>query len=139
MARTPKSGIFLQEQAQKWCPFSVNMLLHSMGNYLFKNMLKSSSYRTDLLVFDNVILAAADTNNEGHAEWVDRIQCRGRVLITINENDGALLASRLKMGSSKGASGPLPLPIDSERAVYVDFTGQSYVGDSRLLRRRRHP
>lgn len=126
-----KWDLFFREQAQKWCPFSVNMLLHSMGNYLFKNMLKSSSYRTDLLVFDNVILAAADTNNEGHAEWVDRIQCRGRVLITINENDGALLASRLKMGEQQKARlGHYPYRLDSERAVYVDFTGQSYVGDS---------
>lgn len=122
---------FFREQAQKWCPFSVNMMLHSMGNYLFKSMLKSSSYRADLLVFDNVILAAADTNSEGHAAWVDRIQCRGRVIVTINENDGALLASRLKMGEQQKARlGHFPYGLNAERAVYVDFTGQSHVGDS---------
>jgi esterase/lipase superfamily enzyme len=122
---------FFNEQAQKWCPFTINIVLHSMGNYLFKNMLKSSSYRGDLLVFDNVVLVAADTNNEGHAEWVDRIQCRGRVLITINENDGALAASRLKMGEQQKARlGHYPYRLNSDRAVYVNFSEESYVGDS---------
>lgn len=122
---------FFNEQAQKWCPFSINMVLHSMGNYLFKNLLKSSAYRADLLVFDNVVLVAADANNEGHAEWVDRIQCRGRVIITINENDGALMASRLKMGEQQKARlGHYPYRLDSTRAVYVNFTNEKHVGDS---------
>ena len=61
-------------------------------------MLGSSVYLGTRLLFDNVILAAADTNNERHADWVDKIRCRKRVFITINENDGALLASRIKSG-----------------------------------------
>ncbi len=107
------------------------MMLHSMGNYLFKHLLKSSTYRGDLLIFDNVVLAAADTNNEAHAEWVDRIQCRGRIFITINEKDGALLASRMKMGEQQKARlGHYPYRLTSQRAVYVDFTKEPRVGDS---------
>ncbi|MEJ2405499.1 MAG: alpha/beta hydrolase [Candidatus Thiodiazotropha sp.] len=122
---------FFNQQAQKWCPFSINLVLHSMGNYLFKNMLKSSSYRNDLLVFDNVVLVAADANNADHKTWVDRIQCRNRVIVTINENDGALMASRLKMGEQQRARlGHYPYCLDSERAVYVNFTDARYVGDS---------
>ncbi len=122
---------FFSEQSQKWCPFTINMVLHSMGNYLFKNMLKSSSYRGDLLIFDNVVLVAADANNEQHEEWVDRIQCRGRILVTINENDGALAASRLKMGEQQKARlGHYPYRLNSQRAVYVDFTDEKYVGNS---------
>jgi esterase/lipase superfamily enzyme len=122
---------FFTAQAERWCPFSVNMMLHSMGNYLFKHLLKSSTYRGNLLVFDNVVLAAADTNNEAHAEWVDRIQCRRRIFITINEKDGALLASRMKMGEQQKARlGHYPYQLSSQRAVYVDFTKEANVGDS---------
>lgn len=122
---------FFTSQAHKWCPFSVNMMLHSMGNYVFKHLLKSSVYRGDQLVFDNIVLLAADTNNEDHAEWVDRIQCRSRVYITINEKDSALSASRMKLGEQQKARlGHYPYRLDSRQAVYVDFTGQAHVGDS---------
>lgn len=122
---------FFTAQAERWCPFSVNMILHSMGNYLFKHLLKSSTYRGNLLIFDNVMLAAADTNNEAHAEWVDRIQCRTRIFITINEKDSALAASRMKMGEQQKARlGHYPYRLSSQRAVYVDFTNEANVGDS---------
>lgn len=122
---------FVSAQVDRWCPFKVSLMLHSMGNYVYKHLLKSSVYRGDLLLFDNVMLVAADTNNDGHAEWVDRINCRGRILITINENDSALGASRMKMGEQQRARlGHYPYQLDSRRAVYVDFTGASQVGDS---------
>lgn len=131
-----------QDDAEKWdqfftsqtelsCGFTVNMVLHSMGNYLYKHLLKSSTYRGDLLLFDNVVMIAADTNNEGHAEWVDRIQCRGRILITLNENDSALRASRLKMGESQKARlGHYPHRLNSQSGVYVDFTNEPFVTGS---------
>lgn len=122
---------FFSAQAQKWCPFTVNMMLHSMGNYVFKHLLQSTSYRGDALVFDNVVMVAADTNNAGHAEWVDRIQCRGRIFVTINERDSALAASRLKLGEQQLARlGHCPYGLDARKAVYVDFTDQPHVSDS---------
>jgi len=122
---------FFTKQAQKWCPFSVNLMLHSMGNYLFKHLLKSSIYRGDTLIFDNVVLVAADTNNDDHAEWVDRIRCRGRTFITINERDSALAASRMKLGEQQRARlGHYPYRLDSRQTVYADFTGQAHVGKS---------
>ncbi|MGL6231831.1 hypothetical protein ACSZMQ_12290 [Aeromonas rivipollensis] len=53
----------------KRCPFTINLMLHSMGNYLFKHLLGSSTYNANHLLFDNVVMVAADTNNEHHAEW----------------------------------------------------------------------
>lgn len=122
---------YFAQEVNKRCPFTVNLMLHSMGNYLFKNLLKSSTYSGDRLLFDNVVMVAADTNSEGHAEWVDRIQSRKRVYITINENDVALRASRLKMGEQQKARlGHYLRGLDSRVATYVDFTGQAHVGDS---------
>ncbi|MFM5603596.1 alpha/beta hydrolase [Aeromonas caviae] len=94
---------YFAKEVNKRCPFTINLLLHSMGNYLFKHLLSSTTYHANQLLFDNIIMAAADTNNELHAQWVDRIQCRNRLYITINERDGALMASRMKMGEQQKA------------------------------------
>lgn len=122
---------YITKEAEKGCPFTVNMVLHSMGNYLFKTVLQSSVYRGAQLLFDNVVMVAADTNNKDHAEWVDRIQCRKRIYITINEDDSALMASRMKAGEEQLARlGHYPYNLNSKQAVYVDFTGAAYVGRS---------
>lgn len=113
------------------CPFTVNCLLHSMGNYLFKQLLKSTTSEGSELIFDNVIMAAADANNLDHTLWVDRIQSRGRVFITINENDHALAAARMKSGQDQLARlGHYPFQLDSRRSVYVNFTDAAYVRSS---------
>jgi esterase/lipase superfamily enzyme len=122
---------FFATAAEKGCPFTVNLVLHSMGNYLFKHVMQSSVLRVDRLTFDNIILVAADVNNDGHADWVDLIQCRNRVYITINEDDVALRASRVKAGEEQRARlGHYPYNLYAQRAVYVDFTGATHVGDS---------
>ncbi len=122
---------FFTRQSEQWCDFPVTMMLHSMGNYLYKHLLMSSAYRGNVLIFDNVIMAAADTNNEDHRQWVDRIPVRRRLYVTINENDGALRASRMKMGEEQKARlGHWPFDLDSQRAVYVDFTHANGIGDS---------
>jgi len=123
-------GHFTREMTRE-CPFTVNLILHSMGNYLFKNFMSSTTYSGDRLVFDNVIMAAADANNPGHPEWVDRIQRRKRIYITINESDIALRASRMKAGEEQQARlGHWPYALDSRQAVYVNFTDAEHVGDS---------
>ena len=113
------------------CPFTVNMLAHSMGNYVLKNVLDSAAYRGDRLIFDNIVLAAADTNNEGHAAWVDRLRVRNRIYVTINEKDEALRASRMKAGDEQRSRlGHYLYRLDSRRAVYVDLTDAAWVKGS---------
>jgi esterase/lipase superfamily enzyme len=107
------------------------MIAHSMGNYLYKQMLKSTISNGTLLLFDNVVLAAADTNNKNHAEWVNKIQCRKQVYLTINENDSALAASRVKGGKEQLARlGHYLHDLNSTQAAYVDFTTASAVDQS---------
>lgn len=126
-----KREAFLARLQDKHCPFTVNMMLHSMGNYLYKNTLLSTASYADRLVFDNVVLLAADTNNLDHALWVDRIPCRKSVYVTINENDGALRASRMKTGEQQQARlGHYRHRLDARQALYVDFTDAPGVGSS---------
>jgi esterase/lipase superfamily enzyme len=113
---------------EKRCPFKVSLLLHSMGSYLYKQMLKSSASEGNSLLFDNVILAAADTNNLDHSLWVDMIAFRRRIYITINENDQALAASRAKGGEEQLARlGHHPFDLSSRHAIYVNLTDAPWV------------
>jgi esterase/lipase superfamily enzyme len=122
---------FIAEKAERECNLRISLMLHSMGNYLFKHLLKSSVYEGTRLLFDNVLLVAADTNNKNHAQWVDKIQCRNRVYITINENDKALRVSRIKAGEEQQARlGHYTYNLNSQQAVYVNFTRTAKVGDS---------
>ncbi|MDP5206522.1 alpha/beta hydrolase [Alishewanella sp. SMS8] len=130
------------DDAEKWdryftaaaaarCPFTINLMLHSMGNYLYKHLLSSSVYAGDQLIFDNIVMVAADANNAGHANWVDNIQCRNRLYITLNEHDSALRASRMKMGEKQRARlGHYLRCLESKTATYINFTGQAHVGTS---------
>ncbi len=122
---------FVARRSEEECPFRVSALFHSMGNYLFKNALQSPIFESRELVFDNVVLAAADTNNENHHEWVDQIECRGQIYVTINADDYALQASRLKFGEAQGARlGHYRRGLDADRAIYVDCTDARGVGRS---------
>ena len=116
---------------EKACPFTFNALFHSMGNYLLKQMLKSSLCEGNELAFDNVLLVAADTNSLDHSLWVDRIRFRKRLFVTINENDYALAASRAKLGSNQLARlGHYLRGLNAINAHYVNVTSASWVKSS---------
>ncbi|MEM6512939.1 MAG: alpha/beta hydrolase [Pseudomonadota bacterium] len=119
------------ELLQKDCPFTVNAIYHSMGNYLLKQSLKSTITEGNGLIFDNVVLAAADTNNQDHQHWVEKIAFRNRCFIAINEKDFALGASRAKAGPSQRARlGHYLKNLTATNAHYVNFTGVDEVGNS---------
>ncbi|MFO7762568.1 MAG: alpha/beta hydrolase [Wenzhouxiangellaceae bacterium] len=119
------------ELLRKDCPFTINALFHSMGNYLYKQMLKSSINEGNALIFDNVVLCQADTNNAGHPNWVDNIAHNRRVFVTINENDFALRLSRIKPGDAQRARlGHYIKRLESRVAHYVNLTEASWVQQS---------
>lgn len=122
---------YLVKRLDSLCPFTVNLMLHSMGNYLYKHMLLSTASEGKGMIFDNVVLVAADTNNYEHSRWLDAIRARRRVYVTINEDDGALQAARLKTGDDQLARlGHYPFDLNSKYAAYVQFTDASKVGSS---------
>lgn len=119
------------ELLEKHCPFTVNALYHSMGNYLLKQMLKSRQTEANRLLFDNIVLCQADTNNLDHALWVDRLNARGRVFVTINEGDFALRASRAKTGSGQLARlGHYLRALNSRTAYYINLSEAAHVRSS---------
>ena len=126
-----KRDVLYAKLLRKECPFTINAMFHSMGNYLYKQMLKSTISEGNELIFDNVVLCQADTNNEGHAGWVDSIRHNRRVFITINENDYALRLSRIKPGDAQRARlGHFAKRLNSRIAYYVNLTSASWVQES---------
>ena len=113
---------------EKDCPVTLNLLCHSMGNYVFKNTLKTGDNATSKLVFDNICLVAADANNENHAQWVGKLDVRKRINVVINENDSALKASRIKPGDEQLARlGHYTRQLNSPNAHYIDVTDAKHV------------
>jgi len=105
------------------CPVHVTLMCHSMGNYVYKWALKSTETQANPLIFSNILLVAADVNNEGHADWVDKLHVREDIYIVINQNDYALKASRIKPGKQQKARlGHYLKRLDSTIATYVDVT-----------------
>lgn len=126
-----KAATLYSKLVEKDCPFTLNLMLHSMGNYLLKQMLKSSISLGNGLIFDNVILVAADANNLNHADWLERIRFKRRLYVTINEKDQALAASRIKSGQDQLARlGHALYSLNAQRAHYVNFTESAWVGMS---------
>ena len=121
----------LTRKAEENCPIRTTLMLHSMGNYLLERTLKSSALRGHLPLFDNIAMCSADVNNPGHKEWVEQLQPRNRLYVTINEDDAALKASRLKGGDEQLARlGHWTSNLNASQAVYVDFTNANEVGSS---------
>jgi len=111
------------------CSVTINLLCHSMGNYVMKHTLSTSENSTSDLVFDNVCLVAADTNNEDHIKWVGKLDVRKRIYVVINENDSALKASRIKPGKEQKARlGHYLKKLNSPNAAYIDVTDAENVG-----------
>jgi esterase/lipase superfamily enzyme len=110
------------------CSVTINLLCHSMGNYVMKHTLATSENSSSQLVFDNICLIAADTNNDDHIKWVDKLDVRKRVYVVINEDDSALRASRIKPGrEQKARLGHYLKKLNSPNATYIDITDVEYV------------
>lgn len=112
------------------CKVSINLLCHSMGNYVLKHATIPTGSRIRQLIFDNIAMVAADTNNAGHAGWVGAIECRGGTYVVINEDDHALQWSRRKPGEEQLARlGHHLRGLNAANATYIDLTQTSHVGD----------
>jgi len=118
-----KANRLFADLVRKNCAVTLNLLCHSMGNYLLKYTLKPSDTSAANLIFDNINLVAADANNENHAEWVEKMDVRNRLNVVINENDSALGVSRLKPGEEQKARlGHYTRNLNSVNATYIDVT-----------------
>lgn len=110
---------YVRECLSEECNISFNLLVHSLGNYLFKGFVDAPIFSGETRFFDNIVIHQADVDNKNHASWVDKLRYSRRVYVTLNERDFVLGASELKnpdrLGNTLGR-------LNSKRATYVNFT-----------------
>ena len=121
-------ALFTRNMEQR-CKATLNLLCHSMGNYVLKYASKPGNSSLRGLVFDNIGLVAADANNPGHESWVQSLPTRNRLYVVINENDSALKWSRRKPGDEqKERLGQHLRNLSASNAYYIDITRNRGVG-----------
>ncbi|ABW27571.1 alpha/beta hydrolase [Acaryochloris marina] len=109
------------------CQISLNLLVHSLGNYLFEDFVRDPVFSDETRIFDNIIFHQADADNRNHAQWVDRVEHGRRIYITLHEDDSTLKASDI---INPGRLGNTLANLNAQRAIYLDFTNGENVGRS---------
>lgn len=121
-------GSYLRERPQaeiEQCNVRLNLLIHSLGNYLVEQFVRSPVFSGETRIFDNIIFHQADVDNRLHEFWMNQVQYGRRLYITINENDRVLKASDLINPARLGNTSE---GLTSKRAIYIDFTDGDNVG-----------
>ena len=112
------------------CKVRVSLMAHSMGCYVLKYATIPLASKIRTLVFDNVALVAADTNNAEHADWVGQIEARVGTYVVLNEEDFALQWSRRKPGEEQLARlGHYLKNLTARNVTYLDVTNAAHVGE----------
>ena len=125
---------YLSEQSENErnrCLVRLNLLFHSLGNFLGENLLRSPLHEGETNIFDNVIFHQADVDSHSHAEWIDNNSSL-RTYVTLNNNDRILRKSDAINPTRLGQR----LRSDRGREpIYVDFSDGKEVGDAHNLLR----
>ncbi len=120
----------MDENALQECEITINLMTHSLGNYLFEHYVLSTAYQAETRIFKNIVLSQADVNSVDHTKWVDKIVAGQRIYITINENDKILGWSE-KLNPPR--LGKTLANLTSPNATYFDFTYGDNVGNKHQL------
>ena len=107
---------------------SINLLIHSLGNYMFEKFIRDPIFSTETRVFDNIVLNAADVDLKGHERWTNKLKYAKRVYATINEEDWVLDWS-LWGNSHRKRLGNSDRRFVSKRLIYFDLSGGKDVGN----------
>ena len=108
------------------CTQNVTLLIHSLGNYMFRRLVESPVYdRRHLL--RNIIVAASDVDSARHGDWLKLVNYCKRLYVTINERDNVLrLAEKVSPPRLGNTLENLVVPA----VKYMDFSAADRVGDS---------
>jgi len=121
---------YLRSHSPDECNTSFNLLVHSLGNYLFEKFVRDPIFGGQTRIFDNLFLHQADVDRRAHSEWVRQLRFARRIYVTVNERDSILnLADVIqpdRLGNTvRGAK--------LNRPHYVDFTGAERIGKKHQL------
>jgi len=114
-----KLGSYLCVERDELCEISFNLLLHSLGNFMFEKFIRHPIFSGETRLFDNIILNAADVDLDSHNEWTNSLKYARRVYATINERDSILDASDV---INPDRLGNTSRDLNSPRLNYFDLS-----------------
>ncbi|OUR96601.1 hypothetical protein A9Q84_09655 [Halobacteriovorax marinus] len=143
-----KLNEYIRNNPHKAARFKLTLLVHSMGNIVFKKMmddLYQGDFKWDL--FSNVILNSADVPSKKHSEWVEKIDFGKSLYITNNDDDSVLFGSELldsfngdyddyegpRLGKDLAKDFKKKGVVKSQNAIYLDLSKLSYGGHRHYL------
>jgi len=85
-----KLGSYLCVERDELCEISFNLLLHSLGSFMFEQFIRNPIFSGETRMFDNIVLNAADVDLDSHKEWTNSLKYARRVYAIINERDSIL-------------------------------------------------
>ena len=118
---------------------TINLLAHSLGNFVLENYIRHSDFTNIKRIFNNVILHEPDVDNKSHTQWIDNITFTDRIFVTINIHDDILELSgvfhkkRLKTLTSSNRLGNSHKNLSAKKPIYIDFTHARFVSRSHNL------
>lgn len=98
---------------------NMNMVVHSLGNFLFQEYITRGDNLEYLSMFKNILMNAPDVDNKGHHKWVDSAADHSSLYVTINEHDTTLNKSDW---INKNRLGNTVRNLKSEVVCYMDLT-----------------
>jgi hypothetical protein len=116
---------YIREGFPDECGISLNMITHSLGNYLLEDFILDPIFSGQTRIFDNIVLHQADVDVETHIDWVQEMRYSRRVYVTFNEWDGILKYSDIINPDRLGNTVPRP---PAARPVYFDFSRAENIG-----------
>ncbi len=108
------------------CSQNVSLLIHSLGNYMFRRLVESPVYDPRRLL-RNILITASDVDSADHASWLKLVNYCKRLYVTINEHDNVL---RLSEKINPPRLGNTLDNLVAGGVKYVDFSAAARVGDS---------
>ncbi|WP_372366171.1 alpha/beta hydrolase [Candidatus Uabimicrobium sp. HlEnr_7] len=100
---------------------SCSLFVHSMGNIVLQNFLKNYENTLPDVLFDNVILNAADIHFENHEQLLKKINFAQRIYIPYSRCDRVLRLSQIFKNKGRLRLGQAGY-TDNSPAIYVDFS-----------------
>lgn len=108
----------------------LNLLVHSLGNLLFKTFTESFPVDSSMNMFRRVILHQGSPANKNHHYWANQIEVSQESYLTINQKDKIL---RWAEKIDPPTIGKTRKNLVADETIYIDFTGGEHVDNKHQL------
>lgn len=104
--------------------FSFTLAAHSMGSFVYQNVVEKFNPTGHEGFFDNILLLAPDCERANHALWINDIEVNNKLYVTVNIEDRVLAWSRHSHAHRHQRLGAYNTGYvrDNSQLEYVDFS-----------------